>query len=54
MSSEDYVPPGEPGGEDASPWPPEFTPEDPDPPLYVPPPVEEEGEGVTEDARQHA
>lgn len=42
--SGEFVPPGEPGGEDALPLPPEFTPEDPNPPLYVPPPVDEDAE----------
>lgn len=42
MNTEEYVPPGEPGGEDALPLPPDFTPEDPDPPLYIPPPEDSE------------
>lgn len=42
--SEEFVPPGEPGGENALPLPPDFTPEDPNPPLYVPPPIDEDAE----------
>lgn len=40
----EFVPPGEPGGEDAPALPPDFTPEDPNPPVYVPPPVDEDTE----------
>lgn len=42
--ADDYVPPGEPGGEDAPALPPDFTPEDPSPPVYVPPPSDDDAE----------
>lgn len=40
----EFVPPGEPGSEGALPLPPDFTPEDPNPPLYIPPPPDEDAE----------
>lgn len=43
---EPYVPPGEPGGEDAPALPPDFTPEDPNPPIYVPPPSDADSGGI--------